>query len=281
MVLEAERSSGRGHDTGWEIDESATVRLVAALFAAATFALTLGSAQASREIPIGIFNVNDAQGHDATKENRLYAIRFVLDKPATIYRFFSGFNLEGVYTDGKGAAAPEDIRTKCRTSAPKSPALGKNSTRNTKRRRASLPGGWSKGNGRGIGYAHGNGGELWARLVPMKEDGTPDLASPLAEEKFNPVDRYNAIKRPLQNHRQVGNAFRRTGWRLALSRHALLHRLFEHAGKPEFDYVSFNSPVTNASVAGQNGTNTLDPDATGAIAGLDPREAVPGRRTGA
>jgi len=76
-------------------------------------AMSASSAFAAREIPIGIYDVNDAQGHDSLANNRLYAIRFVLDEPKTIYRFFSGFKLDGVYTDGGGAAAPVEIRTKC------------------------------------------------------------------------------------------------------------------------------------------------------------------------
>jgi hypothetical protein len=43
---------------------------------------------------------------------------------------------------------------------------------------------------------------------------------------------------------------------------------------PRTNFVSLNSPVTSEAAAGPNGRNTLDPDAGGAIAGLDPREAV-------
>ena len=43
---------------------------------------------------------------------------------------------------------------------------------------------------------------------------------------------------------------------------------------PRENFVSMNSPVTSVQAAGPNGRNTLDPDAHGAIAGLDPREAV-------
>jgi Concanavalin A-like lectin/glucanases superfamily len=236
-------------------------------------AFTASNAHASREIPVGIYNVNDAQGHDATKENRLYAIRFVLDKPATIHRFFSGFNLEGVYTDGKGAAAPEDIRTKCQDKRTEVACPGKEFNSKFQAPPASLPGGWTKGSGR-IGYAHGNGGELWARLVNMKEDGTPNLSSVIAEEKFNPVDRYIATKTAYKISGKSGMLYVEFGGASLEADTPYFVVYTNIAAKPEFDYVSFNSPVTNASVAGPNGTNTLDPDATGAIAGLDPREAV-------
>jgi len=242
--------------------------------------LTLAApAHAARDIPIGLYNVNDAQGHDATKENRLYAIRFVLDKYTTIYRFFSGFNVEGVYTNGSGETAPEDVRTKCQDKRSEATCPGKEFNSQFQAPPASLPGGWTKGAGR-IGYAHGNGGEIWARLVPMKEDGTPDLTSVIAEEKFNPVDRYAATKSAYGISGKTGMLYVNFGG-ASLSADTPYFVVYTNiAAKPEFDYVSFNSPVANASVAGPNGANTLDPDATGAIAGLDPREAVAWSTTG-
>ncbi|HEX3042791.1 MAG TPA: LamG domain-containing protein [Solirubrobacterales bacterium] len=217
--------------------------------------------------------MNDAQGHDSAKENRLYAIRFVLDKPSTIYRFFSGFNVEGVYTNGSGGIASEEIRTKCQEKRTEAACPGKEFNSQFQAPPASLPGGWSKGTGR-IGYAHGNGGEIWARLVPMKEDGTPNLAGVIAEEKFNPVDRYAATKSAYGISGKTGMLYVGFGGASVAADTPYFVVYTNIAAKPEFDYVSFNSPVTNAGVAGPNGTNTLNPDATGAIAGLDPREAV-------
>ena len=222
---------------------------------------------------MGLYNVNDAQGHDPSKENRLYAIRFVLDKPATIYRFFSGFNIEGVYTNGSGGIAPEDVRTKCQDKRTEATCPGKEFNAKFQAPPPSLPFGWTKGNAR-IGYAHGSGGEIWARLVPMKEDGTPNLASVIAEEKFNPVDRYSATKSSYGISGKTGMLYVGFGG-AALAADTPYFVVYTNiAAKPEFDYVSFNSPVTNSNVAGPNGVNTLDPNATGAIAGLDPREAV-------
>ena len=43
---------------------------------------------------------------------------------------------------------------------------------------------------------------------------------------------------------------------------------------PVQDWFSTNSPTVKASEAGPNGRNTLDPRTPGAIAGLDPREAL-------
>ena len=43
---------------------------------------------------------------------------------------------------------------------------------------------------------------------------------------------------------------------------------------PAHNFSSTNSPTVKESEAGPNGRNKLDPNTPGAIAGLDPREAV-------
>lgn len=251
---------------------SANSRAWVSLFAVvvAVTALLTSSALAAREIPIGIYNVNDAQGHDALANNRFYAIRFVLDKPTTIYRFFSGFKLDGVYTDGSGAAAPAEIRTKCLDKRAAPCAEAKASYQAPPE---SLPKGWTTGEAK-VGYAHGDGGTVLASLVGMKENGTPDLSSVIAEEEFNPVSRYNETKSAYELTGKSGMLYVNFGGASLEADTPYFVVYTNNAAKPEFNYVSFNSPVTNASVAGPNGVNTLDPDATGAIAGLDPREAV-------
>lgn len=241
-----------------------------ALIGAIAMAMPSSSVFASREIPIGLYNVNDAQSHDSLAKNRLYAIRFVLDKPKSIYRFFSGFKLDGVYTDGVGAAAPAEIRTKCQDKRV-SPCPEANASFQAPPE--SLPKGWTTGEAK-VGYAHGDGGMILARLVGMKEDGTPNLSSVIAEEEFNPVDRYNEIKSTYKITGKSGMLYANFGGAGLEANTPYFVVYTNSAAKPEFNYVSFNSPVTNASVAGPNGTNTLDPDASGAIAGLDPREAV-------
>lgn len=241
-----------------------------ALIGAVLMATPASSAFAAREIPIGLYNVNDAQGHDSLANNRLYAIRFVLDKPKTIYRFFSGFKLDGVYTDGGGAAAPAEIRSKCLDKRV-SPCPEANASYQAPPE--SLPKGWTTGEAK-VGYAHGDGGVILARLVGMKEDGTPDLSSVIAEEEFNPVDRYNEIKSTYKISGKSGMLYVNFGGASLEANTPYFVVYTNNAAKPEFNYVSFNSPVTNASVAGPNGANTLNSDAAGAIAGLDPREAV-------
>jgi hypothetical protein len=236
--------------------------VVAMAVACTTLAGPLTDARASREIPVGIYNVNNARLQDSP--NRMYAIRFVLDQNQAIYRLWTGFAVEGVYTDDSNVAAPDDVRSNVRDKAYPNPPAPTN-----------LPAGWTVGAGR-PNYSHGTGGRIRARLVPTKADGTPDLANVLAQDEFNPVKRYRETK-------QMFNI-------PASSRTVLVHSNFGgrvlNAGvpyfvvyqnvdpNPRFNYVSLNSPVVKESVAGPNGRNTLDPNATGAIAGLDPREAV-------
>lgn len=243
-----------------------------ALLAAAAVLVSASGALAAREVPVGLYDVNNAPGHDVLPAERLYAIRFVVDQPTTVYRFFSGFNLEGVYTDGSGAAAPSDIRTRCldKRSAVSCPESYNASYQAPP---ASLPEGWTVGTGR-VGYAHGNGGSILARLVPMNVDGTPNLSSVIAEETFNPVDRYKEIKTNYGITGRSGMLYANFGG-ASLSANTPYFVVYKNvAREPLTNFVSFNSPVTNASVAGPNGANTLAAEATGAIAGLDPREAV-------
>ena len=70
--------------------------------------LSAAPANAAREIPVGVYNVNNSaltQG-----PSRMYAIRFVLDQPTRLGRFYSGMNWEGVYADAAGPA-PAEIRS--------------------------------------------------------------------------------------------------------------------------------------------------------------------------
>jgi hypothetical protein len=53
-------------------------------------------AHAAREIPVGMSNVANQVMNSA---DYAYAIRFVPDRDTRLYRFFSGFNLEGADTD--------------------------------------------------------------------------------------------------------------------------------------------------------------------------------------
>ena len=234
------------------------------LIVAATLGLLFATAQvadARRSVPVGLWGVenNPIKGGDD-----YLATRFVLDEPTTMYRFISGFNLEGVYTDEANQPAPSEIRTRYRDKRqvdgryPPPPD--------------DLPSGWSPGSGR-WGYAHGNGGVIWARLVAVKADGRPDLSRVIAQEKVNAVKRYKESKAAYGTGLTQLLHFNFGGVRLEAD--TMYAVVFANADPdPMQNSFSTNLPATKQSVAGPNGTNTLDPDAPGAVAGLDPRETT-------
>ena len=238
------------------------VAVFTALACLTTASPLLTDAEAARHIPVGIYNVNNARLQDSP--NRMYAMRFVLDQNAAIYRLWSGFAVEGVYTDDSNVAAPNDVRSNVHSKAYPNPAAPTN-----------LPAGWAPGAGR-PNYSHGTGGRIRARLVAMKPDGTPDLANVLAQDEFNPVKRYRETKqmfnipadsRTVLVHSNFGGR--------VLSAGVPYFLVYQNVDpNPRFNYISLNSPVVKESEAGPNGRNNLDPNATGGIAGLDPREAV-------
>src|SRR5215210_3280730 len=113
------------------------ISLAVTLAALAAFA---APAQAARDIPIGVYNLNGSRSQDGP--NRIWAMRFVLDRDAVVTRVFSGFNMEGIYTDPAGNPAPLELRTKLRDKGYGAPPAPSN-----------LPSGWATGNGR-IDYGH-------------------------------------------------------------------------------------------------------------------------------
>ena len=219
-------------------------------------------ARSHRSIPVGLWAV---ENNPIRASDDLFAMRFVLDEPSTVYRFIAGFNLEGVYTDEAGAPAPAEIRTRVRDKRsvdsryPPPPA--------------GLSAAWKPGAGR-PGYSNGNGGVIRARLVLVKADGTPDLARVLAEERVNAVQRYKQSKAAFGVSETTQLLYFTFGG-VALAADRPYAVVFSNGARtPAIDSFSLNSPVTRQSVAGPNGRNTLDPNTPGAIAGLDPRESV-------
>ena len=217
-------------------------------------------AQATRDIPVGIYNVNNSaltQG-----PSRIYAIRFVLDRPSRVFRFYSGMNWEGVYADAAGTPAPSEIRSsELRKGHPSPPPPD------------DLPAGWTPGDGRPH-YAHGTGGVLRARLVGMKPDGTPDLEHVLAEDTFPALQRYRQLKAEFDFDGRSGLGYAQFGGAHVPAGvpHFVIYQNVDR--DPRDNFVSMQSPVTSVGAAGPNARNTLAPDAPGAVAGLDPREAV-------
>jgi hypothetical protein len=165
----------------------------------------------------------------------MYAIRFVVDDDTTMYRFFSQMKAKGAPWDEHGERCSEA--------------------------------------GPGC-YGAGDGGQIQARLVTVRADGTPDLTNVLAEETVDPRRRYAQTKSEYGISTISLFWYFNTGG-VALNAdtpYAMVYRNV-HAD-PAHNFSSANSPTVKASEAGPNGRNNLDPDAPGAIAGLDPREAV-------
>jgi hypothetical protein len=217
-------------------------------------------AVATRDIPIGVYNLNGARSQDGL--NRIWAMRFVLDRDARVERLFTGFSMEGVYTDAFGGPAPVELRSKTLHKGYGSPPPP-----------GDLPSGWTPGTGR-IDYGHGNGGRLRARLVPMKADGTPELGTVLAEEAFHPVERYKETKAEFAIGDRAGMVYARFGG-VALEGGTPYWVIYQNVHpNPRMNYISYNSPVVKDSRSGPNGRNNLHAGAPGAIVGLDPREVV-------
>ena len=130
--------------------------------------------------------------------------------------------------------------------------------------------------GRTSGYARGDGGTIRARLVSVKENGEPDLGRVLAEETVGAAQRYFASKEAFGIDADLRTQllyFNVGGVRLRAN--TMYAMTFQNAHPvPAENYFSENSPLVREADAGPNGRNNLDPDAAGAIAGLDAREAV-------
>jgi len=194
------------------------------------------SAHAQRDIPIGIYNVNNQV---MNSPRYLYAQRFVIDRDTTLHRFISGFNLEG-------SRAFDSLH-----------------------RRGLIPSSRA-------GYARGSGGIIRARLVRVRKDGTPDLRSVLARETVGAVRRWRQSRAAFDIPRGFGTMLLYFDFgRVPIQGGVPYAIVFQNRDRrPQRNWFSENSPVVRATEAGPNGRNTLDPAARGAIAGLDPREAV-------
>jgi hypothetical protein len=124
------------------------------------------------------------------------------------------------------------------------------------------------------GYGKGDAGVMNAQLVTVKADGTPDLGHVLAQETVTAQQRYTEIKADYGITTVSGQTyFEFKGVPLrANTMYAVVIRNV-HAD-PGRNFFSVNSPTMKESEAGPNGYNNLDPNAPGAVGGLDPREAV-------
>jgi hypothetical protein len=124
------------------------------------------------------------------------------------------------------------------------------------------------------GYADGNGGTIRARLVAVRPDGTPDMSRVLAEETVGAVQRYGESKQAYGAPGKTQLLYFNMGGVPVNGGQTYAMTYQNVDASPTANWFSENSPTVKESVAGPNGVNTLDPNAPGAIAGLDPREAV-------
>ncbi len=208
-------------------------RALAFLLAVMTALVPAATAEAARSIPVGLASTND---QNLRTHESLLAIRFVLDRDTSMYRFMSGFKTQGASWD---------------------------------------PHSGSKCGGPGSGcYGAGDGGIVNARLVTVKADGTPNLSNVLAEETRSAKDRYFDSKNSYGVDGITQMIFSSMGG-IQLKRNTMYAMVYRNTHRdPVSNFFSINSPTVKESAAGPNGRNNLDPDAAGAIAGLDPREAV-------
>jgi hypothetical protein len=123
-------------------------------------------------------------------------------------------------------------------------------------------------------YGRGDGGLVRAQLVTVKADGTPNMANVLGNETVTAQQRYAETKS------QYGVTGVTQFWHfnmggVQLKRDTMYAMVYSNASSdPANNYFSTNSPTMKESEVGPNGRNNLDPNAPGAVGGLDAREAV-------
>jgi hypothetical protein len=210
--------------------------------------------RSARNPHLGV-GIGGVENNPIRAAGHLLGERIVLDRPTRMRWFITGFNLEGVHTGPGGGEAPPDIRSSSWLK-PRQPSP------------AASPGAWSPGSGR-TGYANGDGGTIWFRLVTARPDGTPDLARVVAEERINAVAAYRRTQAEFGTRltQLIGFEVGRTvaaGEYVAVFANA--------AANPDVDYFSHNFPTFDG--ASPNTRNERDPRAPGALGGLDPRETI-------
>ena len=123
-------------------------------------------------------------------------------------------------------------------------------------------------------YGRGDGGLVRAQLVTVKADGTPNTANVLGQETVSAQQRYAESK----SEYGVGGVTQFWHFNMGgvqLKRDTMYAMVYSNVSPdPANNYFSTNSPTMKESEVGPNGRNNLDPNAPGAIGGLDAREAV-------
>lgn len=126
----------------------------------------------------------------------------------------------------------------------------------------------------GTGYADGRGGLMRLRLTTVKADGTPNLRNVLGTETVNAVQRNNEVRYAYGISNPSDLAYFNVGG-VRLRGNTMYAAVFDNVDpRPRANYYSKNFPLMNIAYGGPNAKNTLDANAPGAVAGLDPREVV-------
>jgi len=228
--------------------------LALAVLAGATVALGCGTpADAARNPHAGV-GIGAVENNPIRSREDFLAERIVLDADTRMRWFITGFNLEGVHYDARGRPAPREIRSS-RFRKPRLPAPPRR-------------GKWTPGGGR-TGYANGNGGQIWFRLLPAKANGRPDFDHPIASERINAVTAYRRSKE------EFGTGLTQLiGFRVNKTVPAgeYVAVFGNSSARPAVHFFSTNLPTTVGG--GPNVRDERDPAAPGALGGLDPRETV-------
>jgi hypothetical protein len=225
-----------------------------AVLAGAVCALGCGApADAARNPHAGV-GIGAVENNPIRARNDFLAERIVLDQDTRMRWFITGFNLEGVHFTVRNGLAPREIRSS-RLRKPRIPTP-------PRQRR------WVAGDGR-IGYANGNGGTIWFRLVRARSDGRPDLTNVIASERINAITAYQRTKQEFGTGltQLIGFRVNRT---VPAGEYVVV--IGNASRRPGVHYFSTNLPTHTGSAP--NTRNERDPDAPGALGGLDPRETV-------
>ena len=212
-----------------------------AVLAGAVCALGCGApADAARNPHAGV-GIGAVENNPIRTRNDFLAERIVLDQDTRMRWFITGFNLEGVHFTVRNSLAPREIRSS-RLRKPRIPTP-------PRQRR------WVAGDGR-IGYANGNGGTIWFRLVRARSDGRPDFANVIASERINAITAYQRTKAEFGTGltQLIGFRVNKT---VPAGEYVVV--LGNASRRPGVHYFSTNLPTHTGSAP--NTRNERDPDA--------------------
>jgi hypothetical protein len=123
-------------------------------------------------------------------------------------------------------------------------------------------------------YGAGNGGTIEVKLVPVTSAGHPDMSNVLFTETFSPPTRYAETRTFFGISTLSLLYYFNCGDTPVIGGVPYVLTLRNIHASPNANFVSHNSVCCHRSVAGPHDTNTTNANASGAIAGMDPRETM-------